>query len=169
MKKTLILGLLATTLMSTLVFASEGPANESINATSSQKSVVKTSIVVNEMDNTDAIEGTVLKDGETRGAVNWSDTVIPYNTRMKFTRSNGDPYIIRKGVTAYFKFGFSGSDHVEVGFMDKDGDVLYTLLDEVITNGRIVSIEPKSDVEGYFYVWNKSADDIEITDITMIY
>ncbi len=100
--------------------------------------------------------------------VTWPAQTIIYNTRMHFARS-GSPFIIRAGVTARFDFYItSGNSHYEVGFIDKDLNVLEVFVDAYGT-GASVPYTPDTDVEGYFYIWNKSADDIEVDDITLTY
>lgn len=87
---------------------------------------------------------------------------------MHFTRS-GSTFIIREGVNARFSFYItSGNSHYECGFMDKDLNVLEVFAD---TYGVGVSFaySPSSDVEGYFYIWNKSADSIGVKDIKLTY
>lgn len=100
--------------------------------------------------------------------ITWPAQTINYNTRMHFTRS-GSTFIIRAGVSARFEFYItSGNSSYEVGFMDKDLNVLEVIVDSFGT-GASVSYTPDTDVEGYFYVWNKSAADIEVDDISLTY
>lgn len=100
--------------------------------------------------------------------ITWSDQTIDYNTRMHFTRS-GSTFIIRKGVTARFSFYItSGNSNYECGFMDKNLNVLEVLNDDYGVGGSF-PYTPSSDVEGYFYIWNKSADSIGVKDIELSY
>lgn len=100
--------------------------------------------------------------------ITWSDQTISYNTRMRFTRS-GDTFIIRKGVTAIFSFKIKyQNSHFEAGFMDKDFNVLEVFSDRNGAGGSY-PFTPDKDVEGYFYIWNKSADAIEVEEISLNY
>ncbi|WP_372631381.1 hypothetical protein [Cohnella sp.] len=100
--------------------------------------------------------------------ISFGNVSIAYNTRTKFTQTNGDAWIIRKGVTARFKFELDSNQHYEVGFMDKNYNVI-----EMFWDGEAAGINapftPQNDVEGYFYIWNKSAAAFTAKKITMTY
>jgi len=100
--------------------------------------------------------------------ITWPDTTIKYNTTMRFVKAGGEPWLIRKGVDAWFRFSMDDNEHVEVGFMDKNGTKLKILKDEKI-GGMGTYYTPTRDVEGYFYIQNKAAGAITVRNVWMEY
>lgn len=162
MKKKLVLGLTTTLLIVVLAvsYVWQKHPKEMINSNSSKKSTATSSIELNEIKNIEAVE---IND-----SITWGNTVAPYNTRMIFAQASGTPYIIPKGVQVNFKFNIDVQEHVEVGFIDEESNVIYELSDGKIQEAY-VHFTPEEEVLGYFYIWNKSADDIQVLNITMEY
>ncbi|MFE6073448.1 hypothetical protein ACFVQB_03100 [Paenibacillus sp. NPDC057886] len=103
-----------------------------------------------------------------QAVINWPDQTIGYNTRLRLERSGGT-MIVRKGVTARFTFSIKyRNSSYEAGFMDKNFNVLQVFADTKGAGGSF-PYTPKEDVEGYFYIWNKAADDIEVEKISVDY
>lgn len=161
---------LATLACSGVIYAASTVPYEDVKTAIGSTSTVKSNELesINEMANSFCVETVALSPQE-RATVKWNDTTVPYNTRMKFTRSNGDPFIVRKGVEATFSFNLTEPSNIEFGFMDDNGDVLEVIYDDELKVGLSLSYTPRKDVSGYFYVWNKSADDIYLEDISMQY
>lgn len=102
--------------------------------------------------------------------VTWSNEVIGYNTEMRFISSyTGGYFIIREGIQASFSFEISGgsSENVRVAWKDKNGNT--TVLFDGSTSSKTVTYTPDEDVEGNFYIWNKSAAAITISKASLTY
>lgn len=102
--------------------------------------------------------------------VYWSNEEIGYNTEMRFISSyTGGYFIIRKNIQATFSFSIKGgsSENVRVAWKDKNGNT--TVLFEGSTSSKTVTYTPDKDVEGNFYIWNKSAAAITISEASLSY
>ncbi|XID91119.1 hypothetical protein ACF3MZ_21745 [Paenibacillaceae bacterium WGS1546] len=75
----------------------------------------------------------------------------------------GGYFIIRENIQASFSFSIKGgsSENVRVAWKDKNGNT--TVLFDGSTSSTTVTYTPNKDVEGNFYIWNKSAAAITIS------